>query len=278
MRPYLADLLNRRFHTEVFTYLLPNYMIMLCLGAFLGTLWAARRARRRGLNPEILYGLILWAFPLGILGGRLAHWLYAPEVYRGSLLALLDPLQGDSMAYGGLIGGSITAGAYLWLRGEGVWRYLDCAGPALGVATAFTRVGCFMNGCCYGCVTSSPLALQFPSGSPAFLAQVGAGLLSPSAAHSLPVHPTQVYQVLKGLLLAVLVALYGRSGRAAPGEEFCLFWILYAAARFGLELLRGDPSRGWVGPLSTSQAVSIPVFLLANLGYWRCRSRRLKAA
>jgi phosphatidylglycerol:prolipoprotein diacylglycerol transferase len=276
MRPWVVEVLNRWSGTRIFTYLVPNYVIMICLGAFAGTLWAARRARRRGLDPDPLYGLILWAFPLALLGARLLHWSYAPATYR-SLLDLLDPIQGDSLAYGGFIAGTGAAVVYLLLRAPEVWRYLDCAAPALGLATAFTRVGCFLDGCDFGKVTGSPLSVCFPAGSPAHQVQAASGLISPGATESLPVHPVQLYLALKGLGLAFLTARFGRNPRLAPGEEFCAFWVLYACARFGLEFLRGDPARGFWGPLSTSQAVSLPVFVLGAAGLWVRRRHRAVA-
>ena len=263
MRPYLADILNRAFGTGVFTYLLPNYLILLCAGALVGTVYAARRARARGLNPEVFYGLVLWALPAALLGGRVMGFLYAPESYGGSLLALLDPLRGDSAAYGGFIGGTLAGVGYLLARRVEVWRFLDCAGPPLGVATAFTRVGCFLDGCDFGSPTASALGVCFPAGSPAHAEQVSQGLIAPGALFSLPVHPVQLYLALNGLLLAAVTAWWSRRRTRPPGEAFLGYWALYAVARSGLELLRGDAERKFLGPLSTSQAVSIPVVLLA---------------
>jgi phosphatidylglycerol---prolipoprotein diacylglyceryl transferase len=278
MRPYFVELLNRLFGTEVFTYLVPNYAIMLSLGALAGTLWAARRARRMGLDPDVVYGLALWGFPAALLGGRLMSLLYASEAYGGSILAFFDPLIGDSVAYGGFIAGTATVIVYLFYRRVEIWRYLDCAVPGVGLGTFFTRLGCFLDGDDFGSVTSSPLAVSFPAGSFAYLAHVDMGLLSPSSPHSLPVHPVQLYLAVNGLILAAAAAYWSRRGNAAAGEAFSLYWLLYSVTRFGIEFLRGDLSRGFLGPLSTSQITSIPIALLCALLLWHRFKNRLKEA
>jgi phosphatidylglycerol:prolipoprotein diacylglycerol transferase len=274
MRPRVVEALNRWSGTGVFTYLVPNYFILLAVAFLAGTLFAVRRARRMGLDPDPVYGLALWGLPMALVGGRLAHVIQSPATYGGSILAVLDPLRGDSLAYGGFIGATVTIAAYLLLRRVEVWRYLDCAIPGVGVGNAITRAGCFLDGCDFGKVTGCWLGVAFPRGSLPFEAQVAQGLIPPAAPQSLPVHPVELYLVLKGLVLAAIAVRWADSSRAEPGEAFCLYWMAYAVARFSLEFLRGDADRGFVGPFSTSQAISIVVLLLAGAGFflrWRQR-------
>jgi len=263
MRPWLVDLLNGWSGTRLFTYLVPNYLIMLGVAAVAGTVVAARRARRAGLEADVIYGAGLWSMPAALIGARLVHVLLAPEEYGGSVLAALDPIRGDSLAYGGFIAGAAATIAYFAWRGVPLWPYLDCAAVGAGIGTAVTRIGCFLDGCDFGCLTGFPLAVSFPPGSPAHAAHTALGILPPGAEASLPVHPVQLYLVAKGLVCAGIAAAWMRLPRAAPGEAFAVFWMSYACARFGIEFFRGDASRGFIGPLSTSQAVSIPVFLAA---------------
>jgi len=272
VRPAIVEFLDRVFGTELFRYLVPNYLMMLCLGMFVGTIISVLRARKRNLDPDPLLGLILWAFPAALLGGRLLHFILEPEAYSGGVASFFDPLQGGGVAYGGLLAGTLAGLIYLLRRGQGVWNYLDCAAPGLGIAVALTRLGCFLDGCDYGLVSEVPWALRFPAGSPAHGFHVVQGLVALEAPCSLPVHPTQLYLAAKGLLLAGGAWAWGRWMRPRPGEEFLVLWILYAVLRFAVEFLRGDPERGFVGPLSTSQAISIPVFLAAAALFWRRRT------
>ena len=263
MRPWLVELLNGWSGTQVFTVLVPNYLIMLGVAAVAGTVVAARRARRAGLEADVIYGAGIWSMPAALIGARLVHVMMAPEEYGGSALAALDPIRGDSLAYGGFMAGAAATLAYFAWRRVPLWPYLDCAAVGAGIGTAVTRIGCFLDGCDFGCLADFPLAVSFPPGSPAHTAHAALGLLPQGAEGSLPVHPVQLYLVLKGLACAAIAAAWMRLPRAAPGEAFAVFWMSYASIRFGVEFLRGDANRGFIGPLSTSQALSIPVFLAA---------------
>jgi phosphatidylglycerol:prolipoprotein diacylglycerol transferase len=263
MRPWLVDLLNGWSGTQVFTHLVPNYILMLGVAAVLGTVVAARSARRAGLHADVIYGAGLWSMPAALVGARLLHVALAPEEYGGSVLAMFDPIRGDSLAYGGFMAGAAaTIGYFAWRRVP-LWPYLDCAAIGAGIGTAVTRLGCFLDGCDFGRLAEFPLAVSFPPGSPAHAAHAALGILPAGAGASLPVHPVQLYLVAKGLLCAGIAAAWMRLPRAAPGEAFAVFWMSFACARFGIEFFRGDEGRGFIGPLSTSQAVSIPVFLAA---------------
>jgi phosphatidylglycerol:prolipoprotein diacylglycerol transferase len=278
MRPYLADFLNRSLGTEAFTYLLPNYWIVLALTVVACTLVAARRAERRGLDPQVVYGVVLWAFPIGVLGARLFHVAYAADTYRGGALRFLDPLQGDAVSYGGVLAGLAAALVYLRRRRAPIGRYLDLATPVIGFAIALGRVGCFLDGCDFGTRTACPLAVRFPPGSPASIEQSQLGWLPHAGVPSLPVHPVQLYLGATALLIALwLLRWQRRRPDAAPGRAFALFWLLYAVERFSWELLRGDVSRGFVGALSTSQWISIPFAAAALWWLWRTREEAAAA-
>jgi phosphatidylglycerol:prolipoprotein diacylglycerol transferase len=169
------------------------------------------------------------------------------------------------MAYGGFAGGVGVAMLYLVRHRLDVWRYLDCGIPAVGLGYFLARLGCFLDGDDFGRPAVYAWSVQFPQGSPAFAAQMHAGLLSPGAGASLPVHPVQLYLGASALLIAGAVAWWRRREVTAPGEPFCLYWILYGAVRFGWEFLRGDLDRGFIGPLSTPQAVSTAAVLVAAI-------------
>jgi phosphatidylglycerol:prolipoprotein diacylglycerol transferase len=266
MRPRIAEGLNHFFGTQAFTYLLPNYVIMLAIAVVAGAVWAARRAAARGLDPDCIYGLALWAIPSAILGARLGSYLHAPW---GGIVAFFDPLQGAMMAYGGFAAGLAAAAIYIIrYRRDDLWRYFDCAIPAVGLATGLTRIGCFLDGDDFGVPWSA--GVSFPPGSPAYVAQISAGLLPPGAPGSLPVHPVQLYLSAHALLLACAIAWWSRRKRPA-GESFYLYWLGYSAGCFLLEYFRGDSTRGFLGPISISQAVSLTALALACAGLARSR-------
>jgi phosphatidylglycerol:prolipoprotein diacylglycerol transferase len=136
-------------------------------------------------------------------------------------------------------------------------------------------MGCLLYGCDFGKPFDGKWSIVFPAGSPAFNQQRVEGLLPPSALHSLPVHPTQLYESLNGLILLCLVFLVRRY-RKFSGEMFVAFTMGYAILRYYVEILRADEQRGNIGPLSTSQFIGVMTFLAgaALLAYLFARYRK----
>ena len=164
-------------------------------------------------------------------------------------LAAVKFWQGGLTLYGGLL--LAVPGALLYCRRKKLdfLRVADLCAPWVLVSQAIGRIGCLLEGCCYGAATTGPLGVRLPG-------------------HAAPAHPTQIYEALADLALAALLARLGPRGRGAR-----LGWMLigYGAVRFALELLRADP-RGGLGALSTSQIIAVPA---VAIGAWLVvRSRR----
>ena len=129
-----------------------------------------------------------------------------------------------------------------------VWKVADITAPAIAIAHAFGRVGCFAAGCCYGIPTDAPWGVTFTNSYSGTL--VGVPL-------NIPLHPTQLYSALGNLaIFGVLLWLYRR--KRFDGQVFWSYTVLYGIFRFAVEFWRGDP-RGTMfsGMLSTSQFVAI---------------------
>ena len=173
-----------------------------------------------------------------------------------------DPLSGPKTLYGAVLVLPVAA-LTLWepRRGRDYVRTLDGWAPPLFAVLAIARVGCLLEGCCYG--VPARWGLAFPAGTPASHRHVAAGWIAPGAA-SLPVVPTQAIEalLLAGLSVAALRALAaGRRGIFLPALA------AYGICRFVLEFLRDDPERNVVGPFSVSQWVALA--LLGGYGAWR---------
>ncbi len=136
------------------------------------------------------------------------------------------------------------------------WRAADMAGFVVPVGLAFGRMGCLLAGCCFGTRTESPLGLVFPRNSPASELQYKAGELASLHQPSWPVHPTQLYESAASLAIAAFCLLYVHPRKRYDGQVFLAFVVLYAAARFFLEILRRDDRGGLLG-LSTSQLIGL---------------------
>jgi phosphatidylglycerol:prolipoprotein diacylglycerol transferase len=157
----------------------PGYGLMLMIGLFVSIWWAARRAMKSGANPDVILNCGFIAIIAGVVGSRamyVIHYWNEQFANRGDFLqtawAVINVSKGGLEFYGGLI---LTAIAVLvWLR---VWEkvsirwYLDIIAPSAALGLAIGRIGCFLNGCCFGSTSDLPWAVRFPFGSNAALHQ-----------------------------------------------------------------------------------------------------------
>jgi phosphatidylglycerol:prolipoprotein diacylglycerol transferase len=109
----------------------------------------------------------------------------------------------------------------------------------MALGEAMTRVGCFLNGCCYGIPWNSPLAIVFPRESFAYRDQIARRLLAPGALHSLPVVPVQLLTAgLASVAFVGLLWMFLRPHR--EGSVFSAFLVVYGALRLGMAPLRQE--------------------------------------
>lgn len=243
MRPILVEV----FHVPIY-----SYRTMLALAFVACTLLTVRESRLRPGGVELSPLVGIWAMFGALIG---AHAFYILQYGRAlDIWRALFVWEGGLVFYGGLAGGLGAAGIYLAIWKVPFMNGADSAAPYLAVGEAIARVGCFLNGCCWGTECGLPWAVTFPRFSLAYQAQMQAGDLSKSAAHSLPVHPTQLYMVVG--LLAVSLLLKRALVRPRPaGVVFFGYIFLYGLLRFLVELVRGDSARSVMG-LTVSGAIS----------------------
>jgi len=180
----------------------------------------------------------------------------------------LNPLSGPKTLYGVIvlmpaIVGIATAGARVRLL-----RALDLCSPAMFSVLAVARVGCFLQGCCYG-TPSSVFGVRFVIGSPAHAQQVLAGLIQ-AGEQPVPVVPTQAIEAVF-LVLVAWVAFQRLKGNSAV---FVPAVAAYSVFRFSIEFFRADAERGFAGPLATSQWIALAVMLASAISFLRLRGER----
>jgi phosphatidylglycerol:prolipoprotein diacylglycerol transferase len=235
------------------------YGLCMALGFLFGWFAAVRLCKRTGQNADNLSGLLTWLMVSAVFGARAAyvmeHW---SAEFAGAPLSILRVDQGGLMFYGGLIAAALVLGLYTRVYRQHLFQVTDLVLAVVPVGHAFGRVGCFLHGCCYGKLTRSCIGVCFPKDSPAWWEQVSSAppLIAQTALKSLPVIPTQLIEAAaNALLFAVLFALYPKR-RTQRGFITGCYLISYAALRFVIEYLRGDP-RLAVGPFSISQTISL---------------------
>jgi prolipoprotein diacylglyceryl transferase len=222
-----------------------------------------RRWTALGGDPGLPAEVALWAFPAGLVGGRLyflatswdqvpAHWWGPLAVWRGGL-----------GIWGGIAGGTLVGLAVLRRRGVSIAPFLDAAAPALLVAQAIGRVGNYFNQELFGGPTGLPWGLSIdpahrPPGYQAFST----------------FHPTFLYELIFDLALAAALVALGRTGRVRAPGLFALYVSSYSAFRIFEELLRVDPAHHLFGlRLNFYVAAALTVAGLA----WFVRIQRSEA-
>jgi len=149
------------------------------------------------------------------------------------------------------------------------WQMADSIAPALGLLVLGTRIGCFLQGCCYGNVSTLPWALPFPRGSEVHDWQVQNGIVNASAMQSIPVQPLQLYFAIAGALLFLVLVEYQERKRY-DGEVALLFAASYLWSTWLLELLRAQPH-------SVTQRFTLVASLVASGILAYVEARRLSA-
>lgn len=240
-------------HLKIF-----GYGLMLFF-AFLGSMHlAARRARREGLDPEVVYDLALWVFVGGLVGARAFYVIQYWGTKVHGFWDIFRIWEGGIVLYGSIMGGTATFFFYRWLRPFPLRPMLDVIAPSLALGVAIGRFGCFLNGCCWGDTCDLPWAVRFPQGSPPFEAEVARNLIPASALASLPLHPTQIYSTIDGLILFALLSAYYPL-RRRDGAVMGLLMLAYPVTRFLIEHLRNDEGVYFAG-LTISQTISVGLF------------------
>ena len=254
MRPVIFELFGLPIH---------GYGLMIVLGYLLTGYMATRIVRKWGME-DVFYDLSMVMLLSGILGGRTMFYIlnYSAEFQHRSPFAFFKIWEGGLVLYGGVTGGCLGGLIYMSWKKLSVLDYMDVSGIVAPIGLAFGRLGCFMNGCCYGrvCSESYAIGVHFPEDSPPWSHQFNMGLLQRGEVME-AVHPAQLYQAGHDFLLFFLLLYYVGRGYAPRGAGMPLLWFLYGTGRFFIEGLRNDTPLTLTG-LTVSQNYSLAVVLL----------------
>ncbi|HUH02121.1 MAG TPA: prolipoprotein diacylglyceryl transferase family protein [Kofleriaceae bacterium] len=282
MRPALIAWLEPHLGYTWARILAPNWFTFVSLAAIVAGVLLLRNARARGADSDLAMRALVAAYVAAVIAGIVGPMLYD----MGSRWAAGRPvgLRWAGMTSWAGFAGALVAVAFV-LRRAGTMslaRFGDLAAMPLAGALVVARFGCVVAGCDYGKVTALPWAMRFPGGSPAWRDHVHSGLVPASRDASLPVHPTQLYESLLGVLLVVLAVLLARTAwaRARDGRLFGVVALAYVIGRWPIENLRGDAGRGFFAALSTGQLIGAAVAIACAAMLWRMRDAgpRLAAA
>lgn len=231
------------------------YGAMLIIGFFVGIISAVQLGKRRGIPAQKIYDLAIIILLAAIIGARLLYLLITDDA--GPFFDLNEVLQsglGGLSFHGGLIAGLLTAIIYCWRTKISFWRLADTMAPSVAIGYAITRIGCFLNGCCYGRHTDIPWAVSFPANS-----------ASGSVNH---VHPTQLYAsfIMFVAFLLLLWLARGDSLRRA-GRIFMVYLMLAGLERVVMEIFR-QPDPNYSSLITPAQWFSLAIILVGVAGWF----------
>lgn len=240
-----------------------SYGFMLALSFWMGIFIAAKRAGKRGIAQDHIYDLSIVLILAAVIGSRTLYILTHREDYH-RFLDIIALWQGGATFYGGFL--LALTGAIVFLRKKKLSFLLtaDACAPAIAIGFFFTRIGCFLSGCCFGHPTDSPLGIVFPPHSPA-------GYYCPGV----PVHPTQLYSAVCGLVLAGVLLVLDRK-RPFTGFTFAWLCILYGAGRFTIDFFRYYEHSALIGRLLTVSQIMSLLLMVAGIVMLGALPRRLR--
>jgi phosphatidylglycerol:prolipoprotein diacylglycerol transferase len=246
-----------------------GYGVMLLCAAAVGTWLSIVRGRRAGIDADTILALATEVFIWGLVGARLFYVIEYHEQFFAAgksigqtLIDILNIANGGLVVFGSLPTAAIAAWRFASRRGLPILTLADCAAPGMLAGLAIGRIGCFLNGCCYGGPCDLPWAVSFPAGT-----EVAARYPAAQSGASLPVHPAQLYAAVDAAILAGLAVAWTPFARRA-GQVFALVLTLHPISRILLEAIRVDEPPALGTPLSISQLLSLLMLGLAAVLWW----------
>lgn len=255
MKPYFSLPILGEFHSNT---ALMSLSFFICLGLAFFYL-------RSFLSGWKIITLVMTTSWLSFMGARLFHVAFErPEHFMNHPELIFARFDGMTF-YGSFFTGIAVVWMFsrLWQlapdKSRVVW---DFSALSLVITYTLMRLGCFANGCCWGKITDLPIAIQY----------FDPRTVMPAL--GIPVHPVQLYDVAHGIFILLVLVILRREHYLA-GKHLLVFCLLYPIGRFWSEFYRGDSFRGEdiIVGLSTSQVISIVVFLYALVALLRHRSR-----
>jgi len=261
------------FHDPHLNFSIRSYGVMLFIAFIAGISHAVNSAKRRPnekISVEDTLDVSIWMILSGILFARLVFVALDPDPSQYNLANILAVWNGGISFDGSLFGALLAMAIFCRVKKIAFLNMADrFAAPAM-IGYAIGRVGCLLNGCCYGRPTDLPWGIRFQE-------QIGS-----TTYWTPPSHPTQLYATLISLVWYGLLTWRERSGRAFIGELTCIYMMLSAIERFTIEIWRAGATSDYVRNtgLTTAQFFCFFLFALGAAGmmYLRARAKREPAA
>jgi phosphatidylglycerol:prolipoprotein diacylglycerol transferase len=230
-----------------------SWGFMLAIAMIVAIWGVGRLFTREGYEKDIVLDMVIIMIISGLIGARVLYIAtFEWQNFLANPLMFFDYRSGGLIWYGGFAGGFLGFVIYIWKKGLSFWKMADMYSPYTALGYAIVRIGCFLNGCCFGHVTTSKWGIIFP------------------AVDNFYRYPTQLYSSAINLVIfVILLNLFPR--RRFPGQVFLVYVICYSIYRFMIEFFRFNAF--YYDNLSLAQLVSIALFAVGIMLYFRQRNK-----
>lgn len=229
-----------------------SYGVLFLIGVLVAVAMAAKRAPRYGLKADLVWDSLFWMLVPGVLGARITYIAQNWSHYSNNTAELFSLQFNGLTSFGGLIFGFVGLVVWLKIKKAPFWSFVDVIGVPVLVAHSIGRIGCLLNGCCYGYPCTDSFCVHVEGQTGTFL-------------------PAQAFDAGMSLAMAGGLILIER-GRLKDGASFSLFLAAYGASRFIYEFWRAgpfDPASGRYlpdllagTPITKGQAMALVFVLL----------------
>ncbi|MCX8082294.1 MAG: prolipoprotein diacylglyceryl transferase [bacterium] len=217
------------------------YGVFVALGVLVGSTIFQKISYQKGYPPQLISSLIFWIIIWGLIGGRLLHILVHLSYYYRHPFDIIRIRNGGLAVEGAVISVLIFITIYSKIKRFNIREMLDIIALSTPLGQAIGRIGCFLNGCCYGKPTEFFTGIKFPFSADR-------------------IHPTQLYySAIYIAMFFFLKALYNR--RLKPGIIFSSYILGFSLIRYLVDMLRGDMSYTFLG-LYPTQLIAIILFII----------------
>src|SRR5680860_449632 len=238
-----------------------SYWFFMILGFIIGGIVVYLETKNKNLNPHKARNLILITIISAFIGSRLGCVFLNFSSYQNNLIRILQFWKGGFSWQGGFIAAFlITFFLILKNNKENLGKWCDSYILGILIGHSIGRIGCFLNGCCYGITTNVPWAIKNPI--------LGDNLLR---------HPTQLYESLSYLLIFFFLIYYSQKIKLKNGSLFFIGTALHSLARFVIEYFRYNEDfiyqgKMWFTTLNYAQLTAliiivISIFILFKINY-----------
>ena len=232
-----------------------SYGLMLALGFAIAVYLVRRRAEIEGIKSSVIVDLCFCIIVTGIIGARLLYVFENYDYYLKNPLEIPMINKGGLILYGGIILASVTTIIFVKVRSLHLWKVADLLMPYVAFGQAIGRIGCLLNGCCYGKPTAGLFGVNMPG-------------------HYTKIHPTQLFESV-AMLFIFFALLLLRKRKKYDGQIFFYYVIFYSIIRFLIEFLRGDNQVVFLA-LTLSQIISLLLLFSAFIAMPIVASRKVK--